>query len=127
MQSALGKRGEESRIGHFCYAFAFGVRDCLPGFFADFPAIFSTRKSMAIRKVGVVGCGLMGSGIAQVAAAAGFATVVREVSAELVDKGLKSIEKKLNWLGEEKTNPEEGRSVNCARGKGTTSPQNIEK
>ena len=36
---------------------------------------------MVIRKVGVVGCGLMGSGIAQVAAAAGFETVVREVSA----------------------------------------------
>jgi len=32
---------------------------------------------MAIRKVGVVGCGLMGSGTAQVAAAAGFETVVR--------------------------------------------------
>ena len=55
---------------------------------------------MAIRKVGVVGCGLMGSGIAQVAAAAGFETVVREVSAELVDKGLKSIEKNLNRLAE---------------------------
>jgi 3-hydroxybutyryl-CoA dehydrogenase len=36
---------------------------------------------MAIHKVGVVGCGLMGSGIAQVCAAAGFDTVVREVSA----------------------------------------------
>ena len=43
---------------------------------------------MAIQKVGVVGCGLMGSGIAQVCAAAGFATVVREVTPELVDKGL---------------------------------------
>ncbi len=55
---------------------------------------------MAIRKVGVVGCGLMGSGIAQVSAAAGFETVVREVSAELVEKGLKSIEKNLNRLVE---------------------------
>jgi len=36
---------------------------------------------MAIKKVGVLGCGLMGSGIAQVSAQAGFATVVREVSA----------------------------------------------
>ena len=35
---------------------------------------------MAIPKVGVVGCGLMGSGIAQVCAQAGFSTVVREVS-----------------------------------------------
>ena len=42
---------------------------------------------MTIQKVGVVGCGLMGSGIAQVAAAAGFPTVVREVrqALQLVD------------------------------------------
>ena len=50
---------------------------------------------MPIEKVGVVGCGLMGSGIAHVAALAGFDTVVREVSPELVAKGLQSIEKNL--------------------------------
>lgn len=50
---------------------------------------------MQIRKVGVVGCGLMGSGIAQVAAMAGFPTVVREVSEDLIKKGLASIEKSL--------------------------------
>ena len=43
---------------------------------------------MPIQKVGVIGCGLMGSGIAQVCAQAGFPTVVREVSMELVEKGL---------------------------------------
>ena len=48
---------------------------------------------MAIRKVGVVGCGLMGSGIAQVSAQAGVPTVVREVSRELLDKGMGSIRK----------------------------------
>lgn len=47
---------------------------------------------MEIRKVGVVGCGLMGSGIAQVAAQAGFETVVREVNDELLQKGLGRIE-----------------------------------
>jgi 3-hydroxybutyryl-CoA dehydrogenase len=47
---------------------------------------------MKIRKVGVLGCGLMGSGIAEVAARAGYETVVREVSQEIVDKGLKKIE-----------------------------------
>jgi 3-hydroxybutyryl-CoA dehydrogenase len=46
---------------------------------------------MEIRKVGVLGCGLMGSGIAEVAARAGYDTVVREVSEEVVDKGLKKI------------------------------------
>jgi 3-hydroxybutyryl-CoA dehydrogenase len=50
---------------------------------------------MEIRKVGVVGCGLMGSGIAQVAAMSGFPTVVREVSQELLTKGLSSIERSL--------------------------------
>jgi len=48
---------------------------------------------MAIRKVGVVGCGLMGSGIAQVSAQAGFPTVVREVSPNALEKGLGSIRK----------------------------------
>jgi 3-hydroxybutyryl-CoA dehydrogenase len=47
---------------------------------------------MEIRTVGVVGCGLMGGGIAQVAAQSGFATVVREVSQELIDKGMARIE-----------------------------------
>ena len=48
---------------------------------------------MAIQKVGVVGCGLMGSGIAQVSAQAGFPTVVREVSQPLLDKGMGAIRK----------------------------------
>jgi len=47
---------------------------------------------MAIKKVGVIGAGLMGSGIAHVAAAAGYETVVREVSQELLDKGLSRID-----------------------------------
>jgi 3-hydroxybutyryl-CoA dehydrogenase len=47
------------------------------------------------RQVGVVGCGLMGSGIAQVAAMAGFPTVVREVSEALLHKGLASIKNSL--------------------------------
>ena len=75
---------------------------------------------MAIQKVGVVGCGLMGSGIAQVCAAAGFPTTVREVSAELVDKGLKGIEKNLNRLVEKGTITEASRSEIRGRLKGTT-------
>ncbi len=76
---------------------------------------------MAIRKVGVVGCGLMGSGIAQVSAAAGFETVVREVSAELVEKGLKSIEKNLNRLVEKGTITEAVKGEIRRRLTGTTS------
>jgi len=48
---------------------------------------------MAIQKVGVVGCGLMGSGIAQVSAQGGFATVVSDVSPPVLDKGLAAIRK----------------------------------
>ncbi|MFL6259993.1 MAG: 3-hydroxyacyl-CoA dehydrogenase family protein [Thermoanaerobaculia bacterium] len=44
-----------------------------------------------IKKVGVLGCGLMGSGIAEVAARSGYETVVREVTEELVDKGIQKI------------------------------------
>lgn len=50
---------------------------------------------MSINKVAVVGCGLMGSGIAEVCAKAGVPTVVREVSDELLDRGRARIEKSL--------------------------------
>jgi 3-hydroxybutyryl-CoA dehydrogenase len=48
-----------------------------------------------IQKVGVVGCGLMGHGIAQISAQAGWEVVVREVSQDALDKGLGRIEKQL--------------------------------
>ena len=76
---------------------------------------------MAIQKVGVVGCGLMGSGIAQVCAAAGFPTTVREVTAELLDKGLKGIEKNLNRLVEKGTITEAAKGEIRGLLKGTTS------
>jgi len=53
---------------------------------------------MAIEKLGVVGCGLMGSGIAQTAAQAGLQVTVREVSTELIDKGFANIDKSLARL-----------------------------
>lgn len=48
---------------------------------------------MAIKTVGVLGCGLMGAGVAQVSAAAGFKTIVLEVNGEVLKKGLGRIEK----------------------------------
>jgi 3-hydroxybutyryl-CoA dehydrogenase len=75
---------------------------------------------MAIEKVGVVGCGLMGAGIAQVSAAAGFTTVVREVSPELVDKGIKAIEKNLGRLVEKGNLAEAAKNEIRNRLKGTT-------
>ncbi|HSC25672.1 MAG TPA: 3-hydroxybutyryl-CoA dehydrogenase [Vicinamibacterales bacterium] len=49
--------------------------------------------SIDIRTVGVLGCGLMGSGIAQVSAAAGYRTIVREVEQGLLDRGMGRIRK----------------------------------
>jgi len=80
---------------------------------------------MAIQKVGVVGCGLMGSGIAQVSATSGFETVVREVSPELVDKGLKGIEKNLNRLVEKGTITDAARGEIRSRLKGTTAIEDL--
>jgi 3-hydroxybutyryl-CoA dehydrogenase len=50
---------------------------------------------MNIDNVGVVGCGLMGHGIAQVAAQAGYQVVVRELDQDVLDKGIGRIEKQL--------------------------------
>ncbi len=55
---------------------------------------------MNIKKVGVLGCGLMGSGIAQVAATAGFDVVVLEQEQKFLDKGFAGIEKSLNRMVE---------------------------
>jgi 3-hydroxybutyryl-CoA dehydrogenase len=49
-----------------------------------------------IQRVGVVGCGLMGHGIAQICAGAGWDVVVREVEQDRIDKGLGKIEKQLS-------------------------------
>ena len=48
-----------------------------------------------IKKVGIVGCGAMGSGITQVVLEAGYPVVVREIDASLLDKGIKAIQKGL--------------------------------
>ncbi len=50
---------------------------------------------MAISKVGVLGCGLMGHGISQICAQAGWDVVVREIDQEPLDKGLGKVEKQL--------------------------------
>ena len=63
------------------------------------PRAFASRRvHMAIQNVGVLGCGLMGSGIAQVAAQAGFRTAVVEANDELLQKGLSTLRKTLDGL-----------------------------
>jgi len=75
---------------------------------------------MAIKQVGVLGCGLMGSGIAQVSAAAGYPTVVKEVSDEFLKKGIGSIEKSLGKFVEKGKLTADQRTETLGRLKGTT-------
>jgi 3-hydroxybutyryl-CoA dehydrogenase len=73
---------------------------------------------MKIKKVGVLGCGLMGSGIAEVAAAAGHEVVVREVSDELLEKGRGRIERSLAKAVEKGKLEPEARAKTLARVRG---------
>ena len=67
---------------------------------------------MEIKKVGVVGCGLMGSGIAQVSAQSGYPTTVTEVSEEILRAGLKRIDEFLAiGVSKGKVRPEEKRAT----------------
>ncbi|MBI4483586.1 MAG: 3-hydroxybutyryl-CoA dehydrogenase [Acidobacteria bacterium] len=75
---------------------------------------------MQIKKVGVVGCGLMGSGIAQVSASFGYDTVVREVSQELLQKGLESIRNSLEKFLQKGKVTEADRAATLNRLQGTT-------
>ncbi len=73
-----------------------------------------------IKTVGVLGCGLMGAGIAQVAAASGCKTIVREVNQGLLDKGLGRIRKFLDdGVAKGKVTPEQ-RDGTLAHLTGTT-------
>jgi 3-hydroxybutyryl-CoA dehydrogenase len=79
-----------------------------------------------IKRVGVLGCGLMGSGIAQVCAAAGYDTVVREVSDELVQKGIGGISKQLGKSVEKGKLAAEDRDALLGRLRGTSSLEDLQ-
>jgi len=79
---------------------------------------------MEIRKVGVLGCGLMGSGIAQVAATAGFDVAALEVEQKLIDKGFAGIEKSLAKFAEKGMLKESPEAIR-ARLKGTTRQEDL--
>src|SRR5579864_4141842 len=84
---------------------------------------------MEIKRVGVLGCGLMGSGIAQVCATAGFEVTVLEVEQKFLDKGFSGIEKSLAKFAERP--PEKGgitaqqKDAIRARLKGTTDKREL--
>jgi len=76
---------------------------------------------MKINRVGVVGCGTMGSGIAQVCAQAGYAVTVSEVSEDLLKKGLAAINSFLSKAVEKQKITPQDRDATLTRIKGTTS------
>jgi len=80
---------------------------------------------MEIRKVGVLGCGLMGSGIAQVTATAGFDVTVLEVEQKFLDKGFAGIEKSLGKFAEKGTITPQQKDEIRGRLKGTTNAQDL--
>ena len=75
---------------------------------------------MAIKKVGVVGCGLMGSGIAQVSAQAGYDVIVREVTDELFQRGYDRIAGSLAKFVEKQKLSAADRDAALGRISGTT-------
>jgi 3-hydroxybutyryl-CoA dehydrogenase len=79
---------------------------------------------MEIKKVGILGCGLMGSGIAQTTATAGFDTIILEVDQKFLDKGFAGIDKSLARLSEKGTLKESPAEVR-ARLIGTTNNQDL--
>src|SRR5919201_305755 len=79
---------------------------------------------MEIKKVGVLGCGLMGSGIAQVTATAGLDVTVLEVEQKFLDKGFGGIDKSLAKFAEKGTLKEPAEKIR-ARLKGTTRKEEL--
>jgi 3-hydroxybutyryl-CoA dehydrogenase len=79
---------------------------------------------MEIKKVGVLGCGLMGSGIAQVSATAGFDVTVLDVEQKYIEKGFASIRKSLDKLAAKGAVAESADAI-FSRLKGTTRKQDL--
>lgn len=79
---------------------------------------------MKIRRAGVIGCGLMGSGIAQTIAAAGFEVIVLDAEQRCLDKGFASMKKSLEKLAEKGKLKGSVEAI-CGRVKGTTAQADL--
>jgi 3-hydroxybutyryl-CoA dehydrogenase len=82
-------------------------------------------SDVQVKTVGVLGCGLMGSGIAQVSAAAGFTTKVLEVEQAFLDKGFARIRKMLDGGVEKGKVTPEARDKTLAGLSGTTKYEDL--
>ncbi|MDM8001188.1 MAG: 3-hydroxybutyryl-CoA dehydrogenase [Dehalococcoidia bacterium] len=74
---------------------------------------------MEVKKIGVVGCGLMGSGIAEVCARSGYSTIVLEVNQQFLDKGMNSIKSSLEKAASKGKMSAQDKDATLARLKGT--------
>jgi 3-hydroxybutyryl-CoA dehydrogenase len=81
---------------------------------------------MEIKKLGIVGCGLMGAGIAQVSADSGYETVVHEVDDEILAKGLNAIKHFLSRSVKKGTLTEERKTEVLGRIRGTTRLEDLQ-
>ena len=80
---------------------------------------------MEIKRVGVVGCGLMGSGISQICAQSGYQVVVSEINDELLNKGLASISSFLTRNVKKGRVSQAEKEATLARIKGTTNTKDF--
>ncbi len=80
---------------------------------------------MEIKQVGVVGCGQMGGGIAQVSAQSGYQVTVSEVNEELLNKGLAAINSSLTKAVEKERITPQDKEVAISRIKGTDSMKDL--
>jgi len=80
---------------------------------------------MEIKKVGVIGCGLMGSGITQVCAQSGYQVVVSEINDELLNKGLAFINSVLTKSVDKGKLSQQDKDATLSRIKGTTSTKDF--
>lgn len=80
---------------------------------------------MEIKKIGVVGAGAMGNGIAQVCAQSGYDVIMRDIKDEFVDRGLKSIDRFLSKSVEKGKLSEDDKNTFMGRIKGTTKIEDL--
>ena len=76
---------------------------------------------MGINKIGVIGCGLMGRGIAEISARAGYDVVISEISQELLNKGMQAIDASISRAVAAGKVTEDDKKTWLGRMKGTVS------
>jgi 3-hydroxybutyryl-CoA dehydrogenase len=80
---------------------------------------------MEVKKIGVVGCGLMGSGIAEVCARSGYSTIALEVNQQFLDKGMNSIKASLEKAASKGKMSAQDKDAALARLKGTINAEDF--